>query len=79
MSILDLKPNESAVVRRIADQGPIRRRLIDMGILPRVEISLERIAPSGDPIWIRIGSVHLALRKAEAQTVKIERTSQGLD
>ena len=42
-----------------------------MGVLPHVEIEVERIAPSGDPVWIKLLGFQLALRRAEAEAVHV--------
>ena len=76
MSILDLEPNETGTVVSIDDTGAIRRRLIDMGLVPSAEVQLERKAPSGNPLWIRVGQTHLALREREAAAVQIQAATK---
>ena len=51
--------------------GAIRQRLLDMGILPDTRIEVERVAPSGDPIWIRLQGFQMALRRVEAESIAI--------
>ena len=51
----------------------IRQRLLDLGLLPGVELTLQRVAPLGDPIDIKLKGFHLSLRKAEAATIGVER------
>lgn len=58
------------------DQPPvggsaIRRRLMEMGIVPGAVISIERFAPLGDPIEVRIGDCRLSLRKIEASMIEV--------
>ncbi|MBE0566772.1 MAG: DtxR family transcriptional regulator [Krumholzibacteria bacterium] len=72
MSVADLRPGQKGRVRQIEGQGAIRQRLLDMGILPDTTIELARIAPTGDPMWIRLQGFELALRKNEAAAVLIE-------
>ncbi len=67
----DLKPGEKGRVTQINGKGAIRRRMLDMGILPDAIIELERVAPAGDPIWIRLGGFQLSLRKKEAESVTV--------
>jgi Fe2+ transport system protein FeoA len=52
--------------------GAVRQRLLDMGILPGVTIEVERVAPAGDPLWIRLQGYQLSLRRAEAKAIAIE-------
>jgi len=75
MSIADLKPGESGRVRQINTSGAIRQRLLDMGVLPDVVIRVERVAPTGDPIWIKLRGYQLSLRMSEARAVLVSETA----
>lgn len=75
MSIADLKPGESGRVRQINTSGAIRQRLLDMGVLPDVVVRIERVAPTGDPVWIRLHGYQLSLRMNEAKAVLISETT----
>ncbi len=70
-SISNLKPGESGVVAQVKGRGAIRQRLLDMGILPGVSIEVERVAPKGGPVWIKLQGFPLSLRRREADTVLI--------
>ncbi len=70
-TLRDLSPGEKGKVTQINARGAIRRRMLDMGILPDAVIELERVAPTGDPIWIRLGGFQLSLRKKEAESVTV--------
>lgn len=72
MSVGDMRPGEKGRVTQISGQGAIRQRLLDMGILPDSRLELARIAPAGDPVWIRLGGFDIALRKLEAAEIQIE-------
>lgn len=72
MSLMDVKPGESARVTQINGSGAIRQRLLDMGLLPDVLIEVQRVAPVGDPIWIKLQGFQLSLRKSEAAAVLVE-------
>ena len=69
--ISDLSPGESCTVTGVNGSGAIRQRLLDMGILPNVSIHIERIAPAGDPLWIRLQGFQLSLRRAEADAIMV--------
>ena len=71
-SVADLQPGEHAVVTQVNASGAIRQRLLDMGILPDATIRLERVAPSGDPVWVRLHGFQLSLRRAEAESVLVQ-------
>ena len=71
-TLYSLGIGSTGVVRSVHADAVIRQRLFDMGIIPNIEVVKERTAALGDPVWIRVGSVQLALRKAEAEAVDIE-------
>lgn len=64
-----LNPGASAVVQRVEGQGPIRRRLLEMGVTPGSRLRLVRFAPLGDPMEIVVRGYHLSLRRNEARTI----------
>ena len=72
-SIADLQPGQSGIVTQISASGALRQRLLDMGILPETRIGLERSGPGGDPLWIRCQGARLALRRSEADRIRIRR------
>ena len=63
---------EQGVVRAVAGEGKMRRRLLDMGITPNAEIMLRKKAPLGDPIEITVRGYELTLRVTEAQLITME-------
>ena len=63
---------QSGIVKKIAAEGKIKRRLFDMGVTPNVEILLRKVAPFGDPIEVTIRGYELSLRLSEAQTILME-------
>jgi ferrous iron transport protein A len=72
MTLDQLIAGQPATVRRIGGSGPVRRRLVDMGITNGAAIEMVRIAPMGDPIEYLVRGYHLSLRKSEAALVEIE-------
>ena len=73
MSVFELEPGGLGKVTQVNAQGAIRQRLLDMGILPDAQIEVERVAPAGEPIWIKLHGTQLALRRQEAQAVLVKR------
>ena len=71
-TVYDLQPGVSARVARVTASGPIRQRLLDMGIIPGTRVKMERVAPAGEPVWIVVDGIHLSLRKQEAESVLID-------
>ena len=72
-TVKDLKPGEKGKVVNIKGKGDLKKRLLDMGMVPGVEIKLEKIAPLGDPIDILIKGYHLSLRKEEAKEILLKK------
>lgn len=70
-TIADLKPGQLGKVVQVNGRGAIRQRLLDMGILPNTEIEVERVALTGDPIWIKLQGFQLSLRKKEAEAIVV--------
>jgi len=71
LSLADLAPGQSAKVTQVEARGAVRQRLLDMGLLPGALLELERVGPSGDPVWIRCQGAQLALRRSEARTILV--------
>ena len=69
MNVRKLKPGEKGRVARVEGSGPIRQRLLNMGIMSNVIVEMERISPAGDPVWIRFQGMQLSLRKKEAESI----------
>ncbi len=68
-----MKPGQKGKIVRVGGSiGAARRRLMDMGVTPGTPFEVERVAPLGDPIEIRIRKYHLTLRKAEAAGITVE-------
>jgi len=68
----ELKPGERATVVQVGGQRPVRRRILDMGMVRGAEIEVVRVAPLGDPIEFLIKGYKLSLRKSEAQQIQVE-------
>lgn len=68
----ELKPGEKGKIAKVAGGGGIHRRLLDMGLVSGSEVEVERVAPLGDPIEIKIKGYHLSLRKEEASNIQVE-------
>jgi len=72
MNLAMLKPGETGRITAIGGIGPLKRRLMDMGVLVGEPITVRKIAPLGDPIEVRIKSYSLSLRKKEAMGIEVE-------
>ena len=67
-----LKPNSKGRIVKIKGRGEANKRIVDMGITPGALVEVERVAPLGDPIEVRIKGYHLSLRKEEASNIDVE-------
>lgn len=67
-----LLPGERATITRVTGDGPIKRRLVDMGLVAGTVVKVLKYAPLGDPLEIKVKNFNLSLRKAEASMIEIE-------
>lgn len=72
MTLQDVKPGESCIIREIKTNN-LRKRIIDMGLINGTSVLVKKAAPLGDPIEIVVRGYSLTLRKAEARTIQVER------
>ena len=71
-TLRDVKIGESVKVKALKGEGPVKRRIMDMGITKGVEINLRKAAPLGDPIEVNVRGYELTLRKSEAEKIEVE-------
>lgn len=72
LTLADLKPGETAVITHLHD-NELTLKLLEMGCIPGETVTLQHIAPLGDPICVRLSGYHLLLRKREAASVELKR------
>ena len=68
----DLKPGQEGTVVSIGEKGPMKRRIMDMGVTPGILIRVIKVAPLGDPIEANIRGYELSIRKADAEHIEVE-------
>ncbi len=78
MTMDELKPGQSAYIRSVGGSGILRHHLLDMGLTPGTEVTLQKIAPMGDPVQIELRGYELTLRLGEAQKIEIGKTHQKI-
>jgi len=71
-ALSELTLGARAKVISVTASGSLRRRILEMGVIPGAEIKIDRIAPMGDPIEVVVKGYHLSLRKEEAASVVVE-------
>lgn len=74
MTLDELKVGSSAVITAVGGEGALRCRLLDMGLTPRAKVTLQKIAPMGDPIEIRVRGYELTLRVEDAKNIAVEES-----
>jgi DtxR family Mn-dependent transcriptional regulator len=72
-SLAEMKPGEKAAIVKVAGTGSVRRRLLDMGATSGTLVEVERVAPLGDPIEVKIKGYHLSLRSEEAERIEVRK------
>ena len=72
MTLDTLPLGQEAVITAVGGTGALRLRLLDMGLIPRTTIRVEKIAPLGDPIELRVRGYALSLRKEDARNISVE-------
>ena len=70
---LDMLPlGQEAVITAVDGEGALRCHLLDMGLSPRTTVRVEKVAPLGDPIELRVRGYALSLRKEDARNITVE-------
>lgn len=72
LTLKDLKPGQKGKVLKINVRGETNKRIVEMGVTPGAVVEVERVAPLGDPVDIKVKGYHLSLRKEEADGIEIE-------
>jgi len=72
MRLSDLRPGNEALVVQVLAQGPVRRRLLEMGFIRGAHLRVEKLAPLGDPMELVIKGYHLSLRREEGDCILVE-------
>ena len=71
-TLKDAKVGETVTVTRLHGEGPVKRRIMDMGITKGVEIHVRKVAPLGDPIELNRSGYELSSRKADAEMIQVD-------
>lgn len=73
MTLAELNPSQRCTVLTASEQNPeIQSRLYALGIYPGVTVDILRLAPTGNPMQVRVGSTLLSIRKQEAESIEVE-------
>ena len=72
MTLKNLPVGKSGTITAVGGEGLLRCRLLDMGLIPKTTVRVEKIAPLGDPIELRVRDYALSLRKEAARNIQVE-------
>ena len=70
-TLKDAKVGETVTVARLNGTGPVKRRIMDMGITKGVQLYVRKVAPLGDPMELNVRGYELSVRKADAAMVEV--------
>lgn len=71
MTLAELEIGKSGMIQTVGGEGLLRCRLLDMGLIPKTKVTVQRIAPMGDPMEIRLRGYELTLRLEDAAKIHI--------
>jgi len=71
-TLKDVKVGETVTVAKLHGEGPVKRRIMDMGITRGTQVYVRKVAPLGDPIEVTVRNYELSIRKADAEMIEIE-------
>lgn len=71
-TLRDVEVGGDATVVRLTGEGPLKRRIMDMGLTKGVQVHVTKVAPLGDPIQLTVRGYDLSIRKSEAENVIVE-------
>ena len=71
-TLKEAKVGETVTVSKLHGDGPVRRRIMDMGITKGTEIFVRKVAPLGDPVQVNISGYELSLRKVDAEMIEVQ-------
>ncbi len=71
-TLKDVKVGSTVRVVKLNGEGPVKRRIMDMGIAKGVEVYVRKVAPLGDPVEVSVRGYELSLRRADAEMVDVQ-------
>lgn len=71
-TLREIPVGQAVTVKKLTGDGPVKRRIMDMGITRGVEVYVRKVAPLGDPVEVTVRGYELSLRKADAEMIEVE-------
>ena len=72
MTLEELPIGKRAAITAVGGEGTLRCRLLDMGLIPKTKVVVQKVAPMGDPIELHIRGYELTIRKEDAGKIEVE-------
>ena len=72
LTLKHIEPGNKVRIKRVTGTGRLRKRLLEMGVSPGILVEVQRVAPLGDPIEVKVRDFNLSLRKSEADAILVE-------
>ena len=77
MTLKEAKVGQTVKVTRLTGAGPVKRRIMDMGITKGQLITVRRVAPLGDPMEVTVRGYELSVRKADCEMIEVELSKEA--
>ena len=71
-TLKEVTVGQTVTVKKLSGAGPVKRRIMDMGITKGVEVYVRKVAPLGDPVEVTVRGYELSLRRADAEMIEVE-------
>ena len=71
-TLKEVAVGQTVTVKKLSGAGPVKRRIMDMGISKGVEVYVRKVAPLGDPVEVTVRGYELSLRRADAEMIEVE-------
>ena len=71
-TLKEVAVGKTITVKKLSGAGPVKRRIMDMGITKGVEVYVRKVAPLGDPVEVTVRGYELSLRRADAEMIEVE-------
>ena len=71
-TLRDVKVGDTCTVKKLHEEGAVKRRIMDMGVTKNTEVYVRKVAPLGDPIEVTVRGYELSIRKADAEMVEVQ-------
>ena len=75
MTLAQLPVGKTAIIKTVGGEGALRLRFLDMGLIPKTVVKVQKVAPMGDPIQLLIRGSELTVRKEDAEKIEIDEVN----